>query len=170
MRQGEEQMIENMTKKDLKERMVVETREGNRYLVCGTSIIRDKGYCNFSDYNENLTSQFSQLDIVKVYDVVSTLEEVTSSNLYLLWERKEHTPEVGDVYIDNDGDVFFIYDIDDNGCYYTFMVNDDNDRLRNIDMEYYNEEEFYDFKFVENNPCYVTSLQYLMMDLNENKK
>lgn len=161
-------MIENMTKKDLKERMVVETRNGNRYLVCGNSIIRDKGYCNFRDYNENLTSTFSELDIVKVYSVVSTLEEITSSNLYLLWKRKEHTPEVGDVYIDDNGNAIFIYQTVDDDYYYAFEVYENEGKLTHTNA-YYNAMEFSKFKFVENKPSYVASLQQLMMAVNENK-
>lgn len=115
-------MIENMTKKDLKERMVVETREGNRYLVCGNSMIRDKGFCNFYDYTDNLTSGFSSLDIVKVYDVVTTLEDITDPSLPLIWERK-HTPEIGDIYFDSfDDEKFIIVAIDKTATYpYTTM-------------------------------------------------
>ena len=161
-------MIENMTKKDLEERMVVETRAGNRYLVCGNSIIRNKGYCYLSDYNDNLTAKFSSLDIVKVYDVVSTLEDITDPNLTLIWERKDNHPKVGDVYIDNDGYAFVIYDFNnDNGFYHAFNVfHDSYNKLRYIEMTYC-KEDFNDFKFVENNPRYVASLQHLMMTLSE---
>ena len=113
-----------MTKKDLKERMVVETRNGNRYLVCGNSIIRDKGYCNFRDYDENLTIlDFHELDIVKVYDVVSTLEEVTDPNLELLWERKEHEPKVGDIYCSDGDEKLIIIKIDGSSLYPYLAMN-----------------------------------------------
>ena len=139
-------MIKNMTKKDLKERMVVETREGNRYLVCGTSIIRDKGYYNFSDYHENLTSDFKQLDIVKVYDTVSTLNDITNPNLELLWERK-HTPEVGDIYVDDaDGEKFIIVAIDKNvtDIYHTMNIYKDSH-----DGNVYSESELQNsYKFI----------------------
>ena len=138
-------MIENMTKKDLEERMVVETREGNRYLVCGNSIIRNRGYCNFSDYTENLTSKFSQLDIVKVYDVVGTLEDMADPNLPLIWERKR-TPEVGDIYLDDtDGEKFIIIAIDKTATYpYTTMNIYKNSYESNI----YTELELQDYKFI----------------------
>ena len=138
-------MIKNMTKKDLEERMVVETREGNRYLVCGTSIIRDKGYCNFSDYNENLTSNFSSLDIVKVYDVVGTLEEITDPNLPLLWERK-HTPQIGDIYFDSsDNEKFIIVAIDDSTSYRYITMNIYKD---SYDSSIYSESELQGYEFV----------------------
>ena len=141
-------MIENMTKKDLKERMVVETREGNRYLVCGTSIIRDKGYCNFSDYNENLTSQFSSLDIVKVYDVVGTLEDMADPNLPLIWERK-HTPEIGDIYFDSsDNEKFIIIGIDDNAPYSYITMNI---YKNSYDGSIYSESELQSYEFVGTN-------------------
>ena len=163
-------MIEKMTKKDLKERMVVETREGNRYLVCGTSIIRDKGYCNFSDYNENLTSSFPQLDIVKIYETVSTLEEVTNPNLELLWEREEeHEPQIGDVYLDEDGDPLFIYNTD-GIYYYTFMTYTPyEDSPRRIMDVTYGKSELKKYKFVENRLIYAETLAKLVNSLESNK-
>lgn len=136
-----------MTKKDLEERMVVETREGNRYLVCGTSMIRNKGYCNFHDYDENLTSKsrFSSLDIVKVYDVVNTLEEITDPNLELLWERK-HTPKIGDIYFDSfDDEKFIIVAIDKTATYpYTAM----NIYKNSYESNTYSELELQSYKFI----------------------
>lgn len=136
-----------MTKKDLKERMVVETREGNRYLVCGTSMIRNKGYCNFSNYNDNLTSEFSSLDIVKVYDVVSTLEDITDPNLYLIWERK-HIPEIGDIYFDDvDGEKFIIIAIDDDDTMYPYItMNVYKNSYRSSNT--YSESELQEYKFI----------------------
>lgn len=141
-------MIENMTKKDLKERMVVETREGNRYLVCGNSIIRNEGYCNLSDYGENLTTTYSPLDIVKVYDVIYTLEDITDPNLTLIWERK-HTPKIGDIYLDDtDGEKFIIVAIGD-GDYntiYPYMTM--NVRKNTYDSNVYSESNLQTYKFI----------------------
>ena len=135
-----------MTKKDLKERMVVETREGNRYLVCGNSMIRDMGYCNFSDYNDNLLCGLSSLSIDKVYDVVSTLSDITDPNLNLIWERK-HIPEIGDIYLDDfDGERFIIVAIDKDATYpYTTM-----NLLRDnpYDSNVYSESGLSDYKFI----------------------
>lgn len=139
-------MIENMTKKDLKERMVVETREGNRYLVCGTSMIRNKGYCNFSDYADNLTSKFSSLDIIKVYDVVSTLEDITDPNLPLIWERKR-TPQIGDIYLDDvDGEKFIIVAIDEESTIYPYTTM--NIYKNHCDSNTYSDSELQDYKFI----------------------
>lgn len=134
-----------MTKKDLKERMVVETREGNRYLVCGNSIIRDMGYCNFSDYDENLLCKFPPLDIVKVYDVVSTLEDITDPNLTLIWERKR-TPQIGDIYLDDtDGEKFIIIAIDKTATYpYTTM----NIYKNSYESDTYSELELQSYEFI----------------------
>ena len=140
-------MIENMTKKDLKERMVVETREGNRYLVCGNSMIRDKGYCNLYDYNENLLcEEFPSLDIVKVYDVVTTLSDITDPKLHLIWER-EHTPQIGDIYFDDaDGEKFIIVAIDKNATYIYHTMNIYKD---SHDGNVYSESELQDYyKFI----------------------
>ena len=60
----------NFTKKDLKNGMVVETREGNRYMVVGDSLMRDVGYLPLSLYNDDLREDSdSKFDIMKVYDV-----------------------------------------------------------------------------------------------------
>ena len=136
-----------MTKKDLKERMVVETREGNRYLVCGNSIIRNRGYCNLTDYNDNLlTNCFPSLDIIKVYDAVTTLEDITDPNLPLIWERK-HIPEVGDIYLDDaDGEKFIIIAIDDNDTIYPYITMN---VCKNVyDSNTYSDSELKGYKFI----------------------
>ena len=139
-----------MTKKDLKERMVVETRESNRYLVCGSSIIRNKGYCNLYDYDENLLcEEIPSLDIVKVYDVVDALEDITKSNLNLIWERK-HTPEIGDIYFDTiDGEKFIIVAIDESATYPYITMNLYN--KNSYDSNTYSESELQHYEFVGTN-------------------
>lgn len=134
-----------MTKKDLKERMVVETREGNRYLVCGNSIIRDNGYCNLSDYSDNLSVYLlPSLDIIKVYDVVTKVEDIKSPNLTLIWER-EHTPEVGDIYVDDtDDEKFIIIAIDKDATYYYTMNICQNFHESNL----YSELELQNYRFI----------------------
>ena len=168
-------MIENMTKKDLRERMVVETREGNRYLVCGNSMIRDKGYCNFYDYDDNLLTNFSSLDIVKVYEEIGQLEDITDSNLNLLWERKEyHEPKLGDVYVDTDGDKTVIYDIGkypngDTKYYVLIAIHDDiedESKLTVMDM-HYGIDEIEHFQFIRNNTWYVDSIDLIKGCLND---
>jgi hypothetical protein len=138
-----------MTKKNLKERMVVETREGNRYLVCGNSMIRDKGFCSLSSYEENLLTigGFSSLDIVKVYDTVNALEDITDPNLPLIWERK-HTPEIGDIYFDDvDGEKFIIIAIDNDDTMYPYItMNVYKNSYR--DSNTYSESELQEYKFI----------------------
>lgn len=137
-----------MTKKDLKERMVVETREGNRYLVCGNSMIRNRGFCNFSDYTENLTTSFPSFDIVKVYDVITELEDITSSNLNLIWERK-HTPEIGDIYLDTvDGEKFIIVAID-HTLYHPYITMNLYNK-NSYDSNTYDESELKNYKLIGN--------------------
>ena len=142
-------MIENMTKKDLKERMVVETRGGNRYLVCGNTMIRDKGYCNLSAYNDNLlTNCFPSLDIVKVYDTVTTLEDITDPNLNLIWERKR-TPQIGDIYFDSsDNEKFIIVAIDDSSTIYPYTTMNVHKSAYNNDSNTYSESELKNYMFI----------------------
>lgn len=159
-------MIENMTKKDLRERMVVETREGNRYLVCGSSIIRDKGYCNFYDYDENLLCEFSSLDIVKVYEEVSTLEDITDPNLTLIWERPR-TPQIGDIYVDNaDGEKFIIVAIDKNATYIYHTMNIYKD---SHDGNVYSESELQNYKFIGTNTNIATMFNEAFAELEDYK-
>lgn len=163
-----------MTKKDLKERMVVETRNGNRYLVCGDLIIRYEGFCNFSDYNENLLSDCSPFDIVKVYEKVTTLEDITDPHLPLLWERKEyHEPQLGDIYLDTDGDKMVIYDIDKyiNGdTIYKILIAShynlsDSSKVEILSVDY-DADDIKKFKFVSNEPWYVDGISFLLGNLD----
>lgn len=84
---------ENMfTKKDLKDGMVVKTREGNYYLVCGDLFIRDIGYLEIDTYNNDLTSKlFNKADIVTVYAKIHSLVCLNDVeyNKTALWKREE---------------------------------------------------------------------------------
>lgn len=79
-----------MTKADLKNRMVVECRNGEKYIVIGDKILSTKGHNWLLDYNEDLTSELGlpEYDIMKVYDKVFSLD-FNKDMLELLWERKE---------------------------------------------------------------------------------
>lgn len=59
----------NMNKKDLKNGMVVKTREGGIYLVCEKTFIGidHLGWSGFGGYYNDLTTAFDKLDIVAVY-------------------------------------------------------------------------------------------------------
>ena len=82
-----------MNKSDLKSGMVVELRNGEKFIV-----IEDKIYSKDSDfdltiYNENLTvkSKYKVFDIVKVYKVKynSLLRGFLNNDLEILWRRDE---------------------------------------------------------------------------------
>ena len=83
------------TKADLRDGMVVEQRNGNRYLVLAGMAVR-KGECNYIDgYTDDLKWEgYTGGDIVKVYRItpesLGCIEDVfIKSNFELIWERKE---------------------------------------------------------------------------------
>ncbi len=87
-------MQKNFTKSDLKDGMVVEYND-NRFgkrLVIGGFLTGEDGYVDLGDYNENLKSVVSDLEIVRVYKI-KCMGEISSimhdDNLELIWERKE---------------------------------------------------------------------------------
>ena len=85
-----------MKKSDLKNGMVVELRNGKRFLI-----VNDRGFgedaCitinGFMGYNENLNdvSGFSEFDITKIYKTVGNTFKTLFDNerLNLIWEREE---------------------------------------------------------------------------------
>lgn len=84
------------TKADLKDGMVVEQRNGNRYLVLAGMAVRECGHNKISRYTNNLEWYGTNRggDIVKVYRIIhespGTIEEAfCDRNLELIWERKE---------------------------------------------------------------------------------
>lgn len=89
-----------MKKSDLKNRMVVETRNGNRYMVVDNFLMRKDGYLSLSDYNEDLTMEYTvadliscnvkELDIMKIYSPYKTLDiDNVFNTLIEIWERDE---------------------------------------------------------------------------------
>lgn len=73
-----------MKKKDLKDGMVIETLEGNQYLIKnGYNPLGLNCVCNLIEkcINEDLTNEYKRSNIIKVYEDY-TLKKV-------LWERKE---------------------------------------------------------------------------------
>lgn len=78
-----------MTKSDLKNRMVVEVRDGKRYLVVDELLMRDSGWLVLSDYDEDLMHKYNKnYDIVKVFDCVKRFDNVEKCN-DVIWERQE---------------------------------------------------------------------------------
>ena len=58
-----------MKKADLENGMVVETRNGGRYLFINSTFVRHEGFLFFNQYNEDLTSACEEgLDIMRVFD------------------------------------------------------------------------------------------------------
>lgn len=89
-------MQKEFTKSDLKDGMVVEQRNGNRYLVLAGMAVRECGHNKISRYTNNLEWYGTNRggDIVKVYRIIhespGTIEEAfCDRNLELIWERKE---------------------------------------------------------------------------------
>lgn len=90
-------MRKEFTKADLKDGMVVETRERGRYLVLGNRAIRNSGYNSLNGYGDDLTEckyHYKSYDIVRVFkarnDCVYKLDDLFHyENLQVIWERKE---------------------------------------------------------------------------------
>lgn len=78
------------TKKDLKNGMVVETRAGNRYCVCGDKFIGFTGWIAPTGLNNFLECESSSdCTIDKVYNEIYHLEDMRDEkSLKLLWERE----------------------------------------------------------------------------------
>lgn len=87
-------MQKEFIKADLKDGMVVEYNDNyfGKRLVVGGFLIGEDGYADLGDYNENLKSAVSDLEIVRVYKI-KRMGEISSimddNNPELIWERKE---------------------------------------------------------------------------------
>lgn len=89
------------TKSDLKDGMVVEHRDGDRYMVLGNILISDEGNWELGCYNNNLIYDgCHDYDICYVYRVKSTLEmdfeDIFRKDDYLelIWKREEPYKEM----------------------------------------------------------------------------
>lgn len=95
-------MVDKFTKSDLKNRMVVETRSGRRYIFIDDRFLSktgflwldtlyDNNHVHHQGFNDDLTmSSGANWDIVKVYKEVSCLnfdENSPFCSLSLLWKR-----------------------------------------------------------------------------------
>lgn len=87
-------MQKEFTKSDLKDGMVVEYNDNcfGKRLVIGGFLTGEDGYVDLRDYNEDLKSVVSDLEIVRVYKI-KCMGKISSimydGNLELIWERKE---------------------------------------------------------------------------------
>lgn len=95
-------MLENFTKSDLKNRMIVEIRTGEKYILVDDRFLSKTGFLWLNThtdkngafhrgYNDDLTMDSgANWDIVKVYKAVNCLDFDENSpfcSLSLLWER-----------------------------------------------------------------------------------
>ena len=96
-------MVDKFTKSDLKNRMVVETRAGEKYILVDDRFLSKTGFLWLNThtdknrgtihqgYNDDLTMDSgANWDIVKVYEEVNSLNINDDHPLYslsLLWER-----------------------------------------------------------------------------------
>lgn len=85
---------EIMTKTNLENGMVVEVRNGNRYLVHNDKFINKQNFNYFDDYDDEFNNiHLPSFDIVKIYKSISfTLDKIfNDNNLVLIWEREDKT-------------------------------------------------------------------------------
>ena len=86
-----------MKKKDLKNGMIVETRDKHKLLVLGNKIMSRNKYDLLTSYKSNLTSKVNEeFDIVKVYNIKNlyVLNDIFKDEyLSLIWEREEEIKE-----------------------------------------------------------------------------
>lgn len=82
-----------MKKKDLKNGMIVETRDKHKLLVLGNKIMSRNKYDLLTSYKSNLLSKVNEeFDIVKVYNIKNlyVLNDIFKDEyLSLIWEREE---------------------------------------------------------------------------------
>lgn len=79
-----------MKKSDLKNRMVVECRNGNKYMVIDDKLISTTGFMRLSDYKTDLSLKdisCNELDIMKVYKEIDIFDFDIAYNI--IWERIE---------------------------------------------------------------------------------
>lgn len=90
-----------MTKQELKNGMIVETRDGFKYLYCEGILMATIGWEDINNYNDNLIIKdrdFSYFDIIRVYKDkgAHALQNIFKDyNLSLIWERPE-TPKLSE--------------------------------------------------------------------------
>ena len=77
-----------MKKSELADRMVVELRNGDRYMVVGDMIMSDIYFISFRSFDENLLAEYGlkEYDIMKIYNQVHSLNEIETTK-DLLWKR-----------------------------------------------------------------------------------
>ena len=80
--------MKDFTKADLKNRMIVETRRSDRFIVIDNILVGKTAWSDLADYKDDLTyPKYDSFDIVKVYDQVNYINKYKTINT--LWERPE---------------------------------------------------------------------------------
>ena len=95
----DKKMKKKFTKADLKDRMMVITRGGSRWMVCGDSLIGPGGIISLDKYNDDLLFdpyillRARHFDIMKVFvrleDTTWLSGECSPGITSIIWERKE---------------------------------------------------------------------------------
>lgn len=84
-----------MTKNDLQTGMVIEIRNGSRFLIMrmpdGNILASsNSSWMHINEHNEDLTCETDSLSVVKVFEpYTSTLARMVSTEYEPIWERKE---------------------------------------------------------------------------------
>lgn len=91
----------DFTLSNLESGMVVECKNGKRYLVAGEYLCRNNGFNKLSDYNEYLISRYDSelgFDIVRVFKprLRDAIDAIVSNNKLgeLIWQREPEIKEV----------------------------------------------------------------------------
>lgn len=80
--------MKDFTKADLKNRMIVETRRSDRFIVIDNILVGRDTWSDLANYKEDLTyPKYDNFDIVKVYDQVNYINKYKKINT--LWVRSE---------------------------------------------------------------------------------
>lgn len=84
-------MLTNFTKNYLINRLVVELRNGEKYLVCGDVLINDEGIVIIEKYSNDLKYKNNDyLDVMKVFKPISYLRKIKNvTDEDVIWERKD---------------------------------------------------------------------------------
>lgn len=93
--ESEENMNKEFTKADLKTGMIVEVRNGNKYMVYDNRLLRNQVHLMLDDYNDELYYFYDDdFNIVKCFKIDATyigcIEDVfkNADDNHILWERK----------------------------------------------------------------------------------
>ena len=156
--------MDNFTKKDLKDGMYVETRKGNKYLVCGNYFIRDIGHNPIDMYNDDLTvNELRDYDIVKIYEPNYCID---FEHTTLIWERdKEY--KIGDIFKDEEGDALIIYNIKSYGkiTYYEVLNVWGIPTYWDFRYDEIHEDELDTYEYIGNNASLVNEFNSVLSDI-----